>query len=80
MTLSNKKTSIKHIDNGVDFLGFNIRQYSNPNKKTGQLVWIKPSKESIKRFKREVKILFRKVLGKPLVSVIKQINQKIKET
>ena len=77
LTLSKKKTSIKHIDKGVDFLGFNIRQYKNLKRKTGKVVWIKPSKESIKRFKREVKILWRKALGKPLVSVIKQINQKV---
>ena len=77
LTLSEKKTSIKHIDEGVDFLGFNIRQYKNLKRKTGKVVSIKPSKESIKRFKREVKILWRKALGKPLVNVIKQINQKI---
>jgi len=42
LTLSEEKTLITHIDDGFDFLGFNIRKYN------GKLL-IKPSKKSIKR-------------------------------
>ena len=77
LMLSESKTSIKHINKGVDFLGFNIRQYKSPNKKKGQVVWTKPSKESIKRFKKEVKILWKVALRIPLIATIKRLNEKI---
>ncbi|MCW8965144.1 MAG: group II intron reverse transcriptase/maturase, partial [Candidatus Pacearchaeota archaeon] len=48
LELSEEKTIITHIDKGFDFLGFNIRKYNN------KLI-IKPSKESIKSVKREIK-------------------------
>ena len=43
LTLSEEKTLITHISEGVDFLGFNVRKYN------GTLL-IKPSKKSQKRF------------------------------
>jgi len=42
LTLSQEKTLITHISNGLDFLGFNIRKYN------GKLM-IKPSKKSQKK-------------------------------
>jgi RNA-directed DNA polymerase len=38
------KTRIVHLDDGVDFLGFNVRRYR------GKLL-IKPSKAAVKRIK-----------------------------
>ena len=43
LTLSEEKTKITHIENGFDFLGFNIRKYNDK-------MLIKPSKEGVKRF------------------------------
>ena len=43
LTLSEEKTKITHIDEGFDFLGFNVRKYN------GKLL-IKPSKEKVKKF------------------------------
>ncbi len=43
LTLSEEKTKITHIDEGFDFLGFNIRKYD------GKFL-IKPSKEKVKKF------------------------------
>ena len=48
LSLSEEKTRISHINNGFDFLGFNIRKYK------GKLL-IKPSKASIVSVKRKVK-------------------------
>ncbi|WP_321414738.1 reverse transcriptase domain-containing protein [uncultured Desulfobacter sp.] len=48
LELSEKKTIITHIDDGFDFLGFNVRKYK------GKLL-IKPSKSSIKRIKVSVR-------------------------
>ena len=43
LMLSKEKTKITHIDEGFDFLGFNLRKYD------GKLL-IKPSKEKVKKF------------------------------
>ena len=43
LTLSKEKTKITHINDGFDFLGFNVRKYD------GKLL-IKPSKEKVKKF------------------------------
>ncbi|MFQ8806347.1 MAG: reverse transcriptase domain-containing protein [Alistipes indistinctus] len=47
LTLSEEKTKITHINDGFDFLGFNIRKY--PNGK----VLTKPSKDSMKSLCRK---------------------------
>ncbi len=77
LKLSESKTRVRHLSEGVNFLGFNIREYKNCQKKAGNVIKIKPSNESIKRFKKEVKYLWKKALGKPLPMLIKQINEKI---
>lgn len=51
LKLSEEKTKITRIDEGFDFLGFNIRDYRLK-------LLIKPSKESVIRFLREVKAIF----------------------
>jgi len=48
LKLSQEKTKITHIDEGFDFLGFNIRKYK------GKLL-IKPSKDSVKSIKKKIK-------------------------
>jgi len=49
LTLSEEKTKITHISEGFDFLGFNVRKYSN-----GTLL-IKPTKESLGNFLAKTK-------------------------
>jgi RNA-directed DNA polymerase len=48
LELSEEKTMITHIDDGFDFLGFNVRKYN------GKLL-IKPSKSGIKRIKAKIR-------------------------
>ncbi len=48
LELSEEKTIITHIDDGFDFLGFNVRKYKDK-------LLIKPSKSSIKRIKTKVR-------------------------
>lgn len=50
--LSEEKTKITHIDQGFDFLGFNVRRYG------GKLL-VKPSKASIKGFWLKIRDVFR---------------------
>ena len=48
LTLSDEKTHITHIDEGFDFLGFNVRKYK------GKLL-IKPSKKNIKAMLEKIR-------------------------
>ena len=52
LVLSEEKTKITHIDDGFDFLGFNIRKYN------GKLL-IKPSKERVKSFLGKIRQIIR---------------------
>src|SRR3546814_3654324 len=48
LTLSPEKTKITHIDDGFDFLGFNVRKYD------GKLL-IKPAKKNVSAFLGKVR-------------------------
>ena len=52
LELSEEKTRITHIDDGFDFLGFNVRKYA------GKLL-IKPSKPAVKRFLGDIRALIK---------------------
>jgi RNA-directed DNA polymerase len=49
LMLSDEKTTIVHINEGFDFLGWNFRKYRN-----GKLI-IKPSKDSIRSVRKKIK-------------------------
>ena len=71
LKLSEDKTKITHIDEGFDFLGFNIRKYK------GKLL-IKPAKKSILRFLRGVKEIFASNKSvKPSVLIV-MLNKRIR--
>jgi RNA-directed DNA polymerase len=58
LELSNEKTKITHTINGFDFLGYNIRKYTEKSPKSkyhsiGKLL-IKPSKEKVNNFVRRL--------------------------
>ena len=48
LKLSEEKTNVTHIDDGFDFLGFNVRKYN------GKLI-IKPAKKNVKDFLTEIR-------------------------
>jgi len=61
LELSNEKTKITHISNGFDFLGFNIRKYTEKSPKSkyhsiGKLL-IKPQKEKVIKFLQKIQEL-----------------------
>jgi RNA-directed DNA polymerase len=68
LTLSEEKTKITHIDEGFDFLGFNIRKYNN-----GVLL-IKPSKDSQKEFQEKIKEVMNAHKSIPHESLIRLLN------
>ena len=67
LTLSEEKTKITHIDEGFDFLGFNIRKYK------GKFL-ITPSKESQKKFQRKINEIFNSHKTIPQESLIRLLN------
>lgn len=68
---SEEKTRITHIDQGFDFLGFNLRKYK------GKLL-IKPSKASIANFWLEIRKIFRKCRAHNADVLISRLNPVIR--
>lgn len=67
LTLSKEKTTITHIKQGFDFLGFNIRKYD------GKLL-IKPSKEGIKKLLDRTREMIKSSVGKETDILIRWLN------
>ncbi|MEU6722057.1 group II intron maturase-specific domain-containing protein, partial [Nonomuraea sp. NPDC046802] len=67
LTFNEEKTRIVHIDDGYDFLGFNVRRYN------GTLL-IKPSKAAIQRIRERLRVEFRALRGANEAAVIARIN------
>ena len=79
LCLSEAKTRIRHLTEGFQFLGFNIRHYPTPNSsRSGYKVLIKPSQESVKQIREKLKGIWRKHLGSPTVTLIKEMNPVIR--
>ena len=74
LKLSTEKTSIRHITEGFDFLGFNIRQYKVNNTKTGYKLLIKPSKKFLQKTRSDIREIFLKHSGKNINVLIGKIN------
>jgi RNA-directed DNA polymerase len=71
LELSHKKTKITHIDEGFDFLGFNVRKYK------GKLL-IKPSQKNVKSFLSETRKLIKSNAAIGTEALISQLNPKIR--
>lgn len=71
LELSREKTKITHIDDGFDFLSFNIRKYN------GRL-FIKPSKTAVKSFLSRLRELIKKNATSKTEVLIRQLNPKLR--
>lgn len=70
--LSKEKSHITHIEQGFDFLGFNIRKYGHRLK-----FLTKSSKPSVKSFLADIKHTVRKNFGANAENLIWQLNPEI---
>lgn len=70
LELSHEKSTITHIEEGFNFLGFNIRKYR------GKLL-TKPSKESIKSFLEEIRKTIKTNKTAKQENLIRLLNPKI---
>jgi len=71
LELSPEKTKITHIDDGFDFLGFNMRKYK------GKLL-IKPSKASTKSFLNDIRGYIKANPTVKTENLIRKLNEKIR--
>lgn len=71
LELSREKTFITHIDDGFDFLGFNIRKYNR------KLI-IKPSKSSVNNFLKDIRELVKANKTEITEKLIYLLNPKIR--
>lgn len=71
LTLAKNKTQVTHIEEGFDFIGFNLRQYKTNN---GMKLLIKPSKASVKKDKETIKDVFSQLQGRPVGDLIMKLN------
>lgn len=71
LELSLEKTKITHIDEGFDFLGFNLRKYK------GKLL-IKPSDKGIQKFLEETKQTIKAMRSRKASDLINILNPKIR--
>ncbi len=69
--LSKRKTRLVHINEGFDFLGFNIRKYQGT-------YLCKPSKDSVLSFLKEIRQVIRRGYGLSGADLIARLNPKIR--
>lgn len=56
LALSEEKTRIRHLSEGFDFLGFNIRHYrAEKTSRSGWKLLIKPSKDAVEQVRAKIK-------------------------
>jgi RNA-directed DNA polymerase len=67
LTFNEDKTRVVSLDEGFDFLGFNVRRYH------GKLL-IKPSKAAIRRIRERLRDELRSLRGTNVPTVIKRLN------
>lgn len=71
LTLSEEKTKIVHIEEGFDFLGWNVRKYD------GKLL-IKPARKNVQAFMRKVRAIVREATGRTQENLIGHLNPVIR--
>jgi RNA-directed DNA polymerase len=78
LVFSEEKTRVIHLEEGFDFLGFNVRLFPDKRSKQGYRLLIRPSGKSVKAHARRLKELFREYRGHPADTLCKMVNPVIK--
>ena len=80
LTLADNKTKITHVEEGFDFLGFNVRSYNvtifekGQQPRPGKKLLIKPSKGSAKTLKAKIKDVYARARGTNAQALIGRLN------
>jgi len=73
LRLSEAKTSIRHIDEGVDFLGFRIQRHQQRGSQR-RYVYTYPSKKALAAVKATVRTLTKTMRNQPLTVLLHRLN------
>jgi RNA-directed DNA polymerase len=73
LRLSDTKTTIAHIDEGFDFLGWRIQRHRKRGT-ANQLVYTYPAKASLAKVMATVKTLSRQARNEPLSELLRRLN------
>jgi RNA-directed DNA polymerase len=77
LRLSEEKTTIVHIDEGFDFLGFRIQR--KPQRGSGKLlVYSWPSRKALASIMTKVKTITKQGTNKPLADLLGQLNSALR--
>ncbi len=71
LTLSPEKTKISHINEGFDFLGFEVKKHQ-------EKLIIKPTKDGVKKFVTSIRELIKAKQHAKTIDLIRALNQKIR--
>lgn len=81
LELNEEKTLITPLEKGVDILGYNLKEYSDPTRigKKGKptkkgIVIVKPSKKSQTNFKSKIRNALEKLKKRSALEVVKTLN------
>ena len=75
---SEEKTRIVHLQDGFDFLGFNVRHYKDRRTVSGWKLLITPSKKSVEKIKEKLRPMWRKGLHWTVDTLLRQLNPVIR--
>jgi RNA-directed DNA polymerase len=78
LQFSEEKTRIVHLNDGLDFLSFNIRLYPVLKSRTGYRQLMRPAKKAVLSYARELKNLFRESRGNTADLLCMAANRKIR--
>lgn len=75
LELSEEKTRIVNISEGFNFLGFNIRMFPTW---FGEILLIRPSKETMKKSKEKIRQIFKECHGRNADFLVRKLNPLIR--
>ena len=78
LELSSEKTSITHVSQGFDFLGFNVRKYYPKSLKLKPKLLIKPAEEKVAGFLRDIRQTIKTMRPAKTEDLIKILNPRIR--
>jgi RNA-directed DNA polymerase len=74
LTLSREKTRIIHLNEGFDFLGFNIRHYPVTTTKTGWKLLTKPSEKSVQTLRQKLRQIWLDLKSHEVGAIVAKLN------
>ncbi|MFJ2630001.1 group II intron reverse transcriptase/maturase [Streptomyces sp. NPDC087532] len=67
LAFNEEKTKVVHLEEGFDFLGFNVRRYRDK-------MITKPSRDAVKRRKHEMQEIIRRMAGSPVARLVHRLS------